>query len=159
MSLTPAERQDRFQAAFLGLAIGDALGFPLRGVPPASLIRLPGLAEDFAPRPRGKFAKGQFSDDTQLMLAAAGAWFYLVANTFTLTCVRQPDQRPDCEVVRRLLVDDDALTGEVVFALGAVPVAGALGTLGTVAGRRTLADQRERARRTLRSFLDELEGV
>lgn len=52
-----------------------------------------------------------------------------------------------------------ALTGEVVFALGAVPVAGALGTLGTVAGRRTLADQRERARRTLRSFLDELEGV
>jgi ADP-ribosylglycohydrolase len=71
MPLTPAERQDRFQAAFLGLAIGDALGFPLRGVPPASLTRLPGLAEDFAPRPRGKFAKGQFSDDTQLMLAAA----------------------------------------------------------------------------------------
>jgi ADP-ribosylglycohydrolase len=68
---TPAERQDRFHAAFLGLAIGDALGFPLRGVPPASLTRLPGLAEDFAPRPRGKFAKGQFSDDTQLMLAAA----------------------------------------------------------------------------------------
>ncbi|HEX8439722.1 ADP-ribosylglycohydrolase family protein [Archangium sp.] len=71
MPLTPAERQDRFHAAFLGLAIGDALGFPLRGVPPASLVRLPGLAEDFAPRPRGKFAKGQFSDDTQLMLAAA----------------------------------------------------------------------------------------
>jgi ADP-ribosylglycohydrolase len=71
MPLTPAERQDRFHAAFLGLAIGDALGFPLRGVPPASLARLPGLAEDFAPRPRGKFAKGQFSDDTQLMLAAA----------------------------------------------------------------------------------------
>ena len=71
MPLTPPERQDRFQAAFMGLAIGDALGFPLRGVPPASLARLPGLAEDFAPRPRGKFAKGQFSDDTQLMLAAA----------------------------------------------------------------------------------------
>jgi ADP-ribosylglycohydrolase len=69
MSLTPAERQDRFHAAFLGLAIGDALGFPLRGVPPASLERLPGLADDFAPRPRGKFAKGQFSDDTQLLLA------------------------------------------------------------------------------------------
>ncbi|GHG79965.1 ADP-ribosylglycohydrolase family protein [Comamonas sp. JC664] len=71
MSLTPAERQDRFHAAFVGLAIGDALGFPLRGIPPASLARLPGLAEDFAPRPRGKFAKGQFSDDTQLLLAAA----------------------------------------------------------------------------------------
>jgi ADP-ribosylglycohydrolase len=71
MSLSPAERLDKFQAAFLGLAIGDALGFPLRGVPPASLTRLPALAEDFAPRPRGKFAKGQFSDDTQLMLATA----------------------------------------------------------------------------------------
>ncbi|MCP3168145.1 ADP-ribosylglycohydrolase family protein [Myxococcus qinghaiensis] len=71
MPLTPSERQDRFQAAFVGLAIGDALGFPLRGIPPASLARLPGLAEDFAPRPRGKFAKGQFSDDTQLLLAAA----------------------------------------------------------------------------------------
>ena len=71
MALSSAERQDRFHAAFLGLAIGDALGFPLRGVPPASLARLPNLAEDFAPRPRGKFAKGQFSDDTQLMLAAA----------------------------------------------------------------------------------------
>jgi ADP-ribosyl-[dinitrogen reductase] hydrolase len=71
MPLTPAERQDRFHAAFLGLAIGDALGFPLRGIPPASLTRLTHLADDFAPRPRGKFAKGQFSDDTQLMLAAA----------------------------------------------------------------------------------------
>jgi ADP-ribosylglycohydrolase len=71
MPLTPAERQDRFHAAFVGLAIGDALGFPLRGVPPASLARLPGLGDDFAPRPRGKFAKGQFSDDTQLLLAAA----------------------------------------------------------------------------------------
>ena len=71
MPLTPAERQDRFQAAFLGLAIGDALGFPLRGIPPASLTRLTHLADDFAPRPRGKFAKGQFSDDTQLLLAAS----------------------------------------------------------------------------------------
>jgi ADP-ribosyl-[dinitrogen reductase] hydrolase len=71
MPLTPAERQDRFHAAFLGLAIGDALGFPLRGIPPASLTRLTHLADDFSPRPRGKFAKGQFSDDTQLMLAAA----------------------------------------------------------------------------------------
>jgi ADP-ribosyl-[dinitrogen reductase] hydrolase len=71
MPLTPAERQDRFHAAFLGLAIGDALGFPLRGIPPASLTRLTHLADDFSPRPRGRFAKGQFSDDTQLMLAAA----------------------------------------------------------------------------------------
>lgn len=71
MALPPALAQDRFRAAVLGLAVGDALGFPLRGVPASSLARLPALAEDFAPRPRGRFAKGQFSDDTQLMLAAA----------------------------------------------------------------------------------------
>lgn len=51
------------------------------------------------------------------------------------------------------------LTGEIAFALGAVPVAGALGALGTYAGRRSLADQREQARRSLCSFLDRLEGV
>ena len=51
------------------------------------------------------------------------------------------------------------LTGEIAFALGAVPVAGALGALGTYAGRRSLADQREQARRSLRSFLARLEGV
>lgn len=71
MKPAAGERQDRFRAAMLGFAVGDALGFPLRGVPPASLQRLPTLAEDFAHRPRGRFAKGQFSDDTQLMLAAA----------------------------------------------------------------------------------------
>ncbi|MFZ5468908.1 MAG: ADP-ribosylglycohydrolase family protein [Myxococcota bacterium] len=71
MSLSFPELQDRYRAAVLGFAVGDALGFPLRGVPPDSLGRLPALAEDFAPRPKGKFAKGQFSDDTQLLLAAA----------------------------------------------------------------------------------------
>ncbi|MHB8874998.1 MAG: ADP-ribosylglycohydrolase family protein [Myxococcaceae bacterium] len=71
MSLASSELQDRFRAAVLGFAVGDALGFPLRGVPPAALARLPSLAEDFAPRPRGRYAKGQFSDDTQLLLATA----------------------------------------------------------------------------------------
>ncbi|MBI3182767.1 MAG: ADP-ribosylglycohydrolase family protein [Myxococcales bacterium] len=71
MPLTPSEIQDRFRASILGFAVGDALGFPLRGVPASSLSRLPALAEDFAPRPRGRFAKGQFTDDTQLLLAAA----------------------------------------------------------------------------------------
>src|SRR5262245_61067770 len=68
-----AELQDRFRAAFLGLAIGDALGFPVRGVPPAGLRRLPELADAFAPRPRGRFPQGQWSDDTQLALLAAEA--------------------------------------------------------------------------------------
>lgn len=51
--------------------MGDALGFPLRGMAPAALQRSAHLADDFAPRPRGKFARGQFSDDTQVMLAIA----------------------------------------------------------------------------------------
>ena len=55
----------------LGFAIGDALGFPMRGLPPISAARAQGLAEDFVHRPRGKFAKGQFSDDTQMLLAVA----------------------------------------------------------------------------------------
>jgi ADP-ribosyl-[dinitrogen reductase] hydrolase len=71
MTPAPGDRQDRYRAALMGLAVGDALGFPLRGIPAASLQRLPALAEDFSPRPRGRFQKGQFSDDTQLMLAAA----------------------------------------------------------------------------------------
>ena len=49
------------------------------------------------------------------------------------------------------------LTGEIAVAIGAIPLGGALGAVGTVAGRRTLADQRERARRALCSFLDDLE--
>jgi hypothetical protein len=49
------------------------------------------------------------------------------------------------------------LTGEIAVAVGALPLGGALGAVGTMAGRRTLADQRERARRALCSFLDGLE--
>lgn len=44
-------------------------------------------------------------------------------------------------------------------AFASLPVAGALGAMGTMAGRRTLADQRERARRALCSFLDDLEDA
>lgn len=71
MSLSPALLTDRFRAAIFGMAVGDALGFPLRGVPPKAIAQLPQLAEDFSPRPRARFQKGQFSDDTQLMLAVA----------------------------------------------------------------------------------------
>lgn len=72
MPYSAAELQDRYQGAVLGLAIGDALGFPLRGVPRAALWHAPALGEEFAPRPRGgQYARGQFSDETQLMLATA----------------------------------------------------------------------------------------
>ncbi|MEW5743116.1 MAG: ADP-ribosylglycohydrolase family protein [Myxococcota bacterium] len=73
MPLRLVELQDRFRAAVLGFAIGDALGFPLRGLPPPALRHQHALGEDFASRPRGGFPKGQFSDDTQMMLAVADA--------------------------------------------------------------------------------------
>jgi ADP-ribosyl-[dinitrogen reductase] hydrolase len=73
MPLRLAELQDRLRASMLGFAVGDALGFPLRGLPPPGLMRLAHIADDFAARPRGRFARGQFSDDTQLMLAMAEA--------------------------------------------------------------------------------------
>ena len=73
MPLKLVELQDRFRAAVLGFAIGDALGFPFRGLPPPALAHQPFLGEDFASRPRGGFAKGQFSDDTQMLMAAADA--------------------------------------------------------------------------------------
>jgi ADP-ribosyl-[dinitrogen reductase] hydrolase len=71
MSLTSHELADRFRASILGFAIGDALGFPFRGLGPKAMGNLRFLGEDFSAR--GGFQKGQFSDDTQMMMAAADA--------------------------------------------------------------------------------------
>ena len=65
--------RDRFRATLLGCAIGDALGFPFEGQPPEVVQRVPEIAEDFHPRPRGKYAKGQYTDDTQMTLALAAS--------------------------------------------------------------------------------------
>lgn len=73
MPLHVAVLQDRFRAAVLGFAIGDALGFPVRGLPASALVRAPQSGDDFASRPRGGFPRGQFSDDTQMMMAVADA--------------------------------------------------------------------------------------
>lgn len=73
MPLHVAVLQDRFRASVLGFAIGDALGFPVRGVPATALKRTPQTGDDFAARPRGGFPRGQFSDDTQMMMAVADA--------------------------------------------------------------------------------------
>ncbi len=73
MSPSSAELQDRYRAAVLGFAIGDALGFPLRGLPPAALRKHPAIADEFPTRPRSGFSRGQFSDDTQMLLATANA--------------------------------------------------------------------------------------
>ncbi len=71
MALSPDELRDRFRATLLGCAIGDALGFPFEGAPPESIARIPTLADDFVLRPRGRFQKGQYTDDTQMTLALA----------------------------------------------------------------------------------------
>ena len=65
--------RDHFRATLLGCAIGDALGFPFGGAAPESLARLPELAEDFRPRPHGRYARGQYTDDTQMTLALAAS--------------------------------------------------------------------------------------
>lgn len=71
MPLPPQELRDRFRATLLGCAIGDALGFPFEGATPESIARIPTIAEDFVLRPRGRFQKGQYTDDTQMTLAVA----------------------------------------------------------------------------------------
>jgi ADP-ribosylglycohydrolase len=73
MALSPEELRDRFRATLLGCAIGDALGFPFEGAPPEAIARVPAVAEDFVARPRGRFQKGQYTDDTQMTLALAEA--------------------------------------------------------------------------------------
>lgn len=69
----PDDLRDRFRATLLGCAVGDALGFPFEGAPPELVARIPELAEDFRPRPRGKYARGQYTDDTQMTLALAAS--------------------------------------------------------------------------------------
>ncbi len=73
MSLHLAVLHDRFRATVLSFAIGDAAGFPLRGLPAPALARQEPTGDDFMSRPRGGFPKGQFSDDTQVMMAVADA--------------------------------------------------------------------------------------
>lgn len=48
------------------------------------------------------------------------------------------------------------LTGEVLFFLGSIPLGAALGGVGFVGGRHTLAAERDETRRVLELFLDEL---
>jgi ADP-ribosylglycohydrolase len=61
--------KEHFSAALLGVALGDALGFPVEGYPPAiteryvSQFLLAGLAGQWKHYP---FEFGQYSDDTQM---------------------------------------------------------------------------------------------
>ncbi|MFQ5896262.1 MAG: ADP-ribosylglycohydrolase family protein [Nitrospinota bacterium] len=61
--------RDRFAAALLGCAIGDALGAPFEGVRARRMREVPDLLGGF--RPHRGLPPGQYTDDTQLTLATA----------------------------------------------------------------------------------------
>jgi len=66
--------QDRIRGAILGTAIGDALGMPAEGLKPESIQKYYGKIKGFrSPNPKRRrihdLKRGQWTDDTQLMLA------------------------------------------------------------------------------------------
>jgi len=60
---------DRYVGCLLGLAVGDALGYPVEFAPEEDLLASP--VRDF--RPLGSAPPGTFSDDTQMTIALARA--------------------------------------------------------------------------------------
>lgn len=62
----------RYRGCMLGAAIGDALGMPYETLPP-SLSRIEeGYGKPLRRHPNEALRPGQFTDDTQMMLCAAG---------------------------------------------------------------------------------------
>ncbi len=62
---------EKFEGCLIGLAIGDALGMPVEGLPPEIIRKRFGRVEDFIPAPHRRLGPGQFTDDTQMMLMHA----------------------------------------------------------------------------------------
>lgn len=62
--------EDQFEGSLIGQALGDALGAPVEGMPPATCRRYVELElrspEDTKGRGRGRLSFGQYTDDTQL---------------------------------------------------------------------------------------------
>jgi ADP-ribosyl-[dinitrogen reductase] hydrolase len=70
LSRVPAESDhDRIRGAMLGLAVGDALGAPLEGAPPA--IAAPAVARGLEMTGGGWWAPGEWTDDTAMALELA----------------------------------------------------------------------------------------
>lgn len=69
--------RSRFRGAILGLAMGDALGFPYRGRSRPFVSAVPSVrnlaAGGFARHESGHFPAGQYSDDTQTALAVVAS--------------------------------------------------------------------------------------
>src|SRR5215471_981506 len=55
---------DRAGGALLGTFVGDALGMPFEGLPPASIPRHVEMTE-------ARLGRGTYTDDTQMMIALA----------------------------------------------------------------------------------------
>lgn len=67
--MAKADLADRYVGCILGLAVGDALGYPVEFAPEEELLASP--VRGF--RPIGSAPPGTFSDDTQMTLALARA--------------------------------------------------------------------------------------
>lgn len=66
--------RSRFRGAMLGLAVGDALGFPFEGSTHSFMAALgPDAMQAFEAHRSGYFPPGQFSDDTQMSIATVEA--------------------------------------------------------------------------------------
>ncbi len=70
MTSMAGEEEEKFAGCLLGLAIGDALGMPLEGMPPQAIARY-GPVRDFLPSPPRGLKPGQFTDDTQMAIYLA----------------------------------------------------------------------------------------
>ena len=67
-------RQDQFEGALIGCAVGDALGAPLEGWPRERIAELPSVTDGYRPLSRKggiRYPDGQYTDDTQLTMAIA----------------------------------------------------------------------------------------
>jgi ADP-ribosylglycohydrolase len=73
LELSASILEERFHGCILGLAIGDALGYP------AEFMSLSQIHEEYGPRgvqdfkPSGFHPAGRFTDDTQMTIAVAEA--------------------------------------------------------------------------------------
>ena len=63
--------RDSFIGAILGFAIGDALGMPVEGISKDDIRRIYGYVRDFLSSPYGDLKEGEWTDDTEQMIALA----------------------------------------------------------------------------------------
>src|SRR5690554_2899294 len=69
MTTTSGPREEQFSGSIIGQCVGDALGFPVEGMPPATCQRYIELElrEGYGgARARRGFPVGQYTDDSQL---------------------------------------------------------------------------------------------